>query len=254
MNDSKRDFVQSFEQGKFEQGKYYSSTQFKVFHNNCINFYAAISKGDVYIKAAKEAPIPVNLHEMVWGYIQLSNCYLNLKQIDTSFTVIEKAVVLASLCHKNNFGVKPLLECQSFKVFLYIQSNKRSEAIALAKMNLKFAEETLSDNNLEIVKPLMDLAFCQDDEEKTSTIQLLNRVLTVLDKVKSRHPDYCKASWRLVHIYLSMNEVGKGLVLAERIYNELTQVDEVVNKNPLLYGDGNIQYKQPIIFLSLLSL
>jgi hypothetical protein len=51
-----------------------------------------------------------------------------------------------------------------------------------------------------------------------------------------------------------MNEVGKGLVLAERIYNELTQVDEVVNKNPLLYGDGNIQYKQPIIFLSLLSL
>ena len=175
---------------------------------------------------------------MVWGYIQLSNCYLNLKQIDISFATIDKAIVLASICHKNNYGVKPLLECQSFKVFLYIQSNKKSEAATLAKTNLKFAEETLSNNHPDIVKPLMDLAFCQEDDEKKTTVQLLQRVLAILDKVKWRHPDYCKASWRLVHIYLSMNDVDKGLELAERVYNELTLVEEIVNKNPLLYGDG----------------
>lgn len=200
--------------------------------------FLAISKSDTFIKAAKEAPIPINLHEMVWGYIQLSNCYLNLKQIDISFATIEKAIALASVCQKNNHGVKPLLECQSFKILLYIQSNKKSEAAALAKMNLKFAEETLSNNNPEIVKPLMDLAYCQEDDEKTTTVQLLQRVLAILDKVKWRHPEYCKASWRLVHIYLSTNEVNKGIELAERVYNELTLVEEIVNTNPLLYGDG----------------
>jgi len=239
LTDSKREFALSFEQGNFEHGKSDSISPFYI--DDCTNLFApAISKSDSFIKAAKEAPIPVNLHEMVWGYIQLSNCYLNLKQVDNSFSYIEKAISLASTCHKHNYGVKPFIDSQSFKVFLYIQSNKKSEAVALAKMNLKFAEEAISSNHPEMVRPLMDLAFCQDDDDKKTTIQLLQRVLTILDKVKLRysHPDYCKASWRLVHIHLSMDDVAKALELAERIYNELTSSEEVVAKNPLLYSDG----------------